>query len=129
MARSAVANGTIRPSRFVKLDTTAPGKVLECDADEKMYGISQSGTRRAPHDDTDDGNAAIVGENIQVFEADDVCWLEAGGTIAIDDRLESDNDGKGTTTTTDNEWVGAIALQSGVSGQLIKVKVIEPARY
>lgn len=129
MARSYVANGNIGPSRFVKLDTTAPGKVLEATTNDKMCGISQAGTRRAPQTGIDDGYAAIAGENIQVFEPGDVCWVEAGGTIAIDDRLEATTDGKAVTTTTDNDWVGAKALQSGVSGQLIKVEVLQVGRY
>lgn len=129
MARSAVANGNIRPSRFVKLDTTAVGKVLEADSAEKTWGISQSGTRRAPQTGIDDGYCAIAGENLQVFEPGDVCWLEAGGTIAIDDFLTPDADGCGVATTSDNALVGAKALQAGATGQLLKVQVIQSTRY
>lgn len=124
MPRSFVANGDIRPSRAVKLDTTAEGRVLEGNADDKLYGIAHESLRR--HDST---LAAQAGENITVYTEGDECHFEAGGTIAVDDRLECDNDGKATATTTDNNWIIAIARTAGVSGQLIRVQVVEPTRY
>lgn len=123
-----VANGNIKPSRAVRLDTTAEGKCLTGSAaNQKIIGISEEGTRRIG--DADDGFAAIAGENLRIYGPGSICWLHLGGTVAIDDRLECDSDGAGTTTTTDNQWVFARALQPGVSGQLIRVEVLPAARY
>lgn len=125
---SYVAGGNIAPSRFTE-HTATEGQVTQCGNTEKMNGVSQQGTRRTPHEDIDDGYAAISGENIRVYGPGEICWLEAGGTVAVDDRLGSDADGKGVATTSDNAWVGAKALTPAVSGQLCKVMVIEPHRY
>lgn len=128
MSRSYVANGDIRPSRAVKLDTTAEGRVLEANNNDKMCGISHESARRAQGESTE-LYAAIAGENLCVYEAGDECQAELAGTVAIDDMLECDNDGKLQTTTTDNDWIIAKALEGGVAGQLIRVKVIESRRY
>lgn len=129
MSRSYVATGNIAPSRAVKLSTTLPGKVTEADADEKCVGISGETVRRAPATGIDDGYHAIAGENCLVYTVGDECLAEVGGTVTIDDRLVPDADGKLITSTTDNEWIIAHALQSGVSGQLLKVVVVEAQRY
>jgi hypothetical protein len=120
---SFIANGNIRPSRFVKLDTTADGKVLECDAGEGVIGVSHESTRRTPYSSLDDGYAAIAGEQIEVYAHTSECLLELGGTVTRGDRLKADADGKGVSSSTDLDNWGAIALQSGVSGNLVKVKV------
>lgn len=120
---SLVAAGNIGSSRFVKLGT-AEGTVLQCGSAERPYGIAHEGGRRAPHPDiTDSGYAAISGENLRVYEEEETCLLEAGATIAYGDLLGSDTNGKGTPVTADEAFYGAIALEAGVSGQLLKVKV------
>lgn len=117
------ANGNIGPSRFVKMDTTYDGRVTQAGTAEKIIGVSQEGSRRAPGTPWDDGYAAIAGEDLKVYCQGAECLLELGGTVAPGDRLKSDSSGKGVVTTTDqNEW-GAIAMTAGVSGQLIKVRV------
>lgn len=121
-AYTMVAAGNIAPSRFVKLSTTANGRVAQCGSAEQIYGISQPGTRNTPYSSLDDGYAAIAGENLLVYGAPGArCLLELGGTVTRGDRLKSDTNGKGTTATT--EEYGAVALASGVSGQLIEVQI------
>ena len=122
---SFMANGSIAPSRFCKLDTTAEGKILQCGAGDKVIGISDRYTRRAPLDGWDDGFAAKAGEMLHVFgEFDcDYCWLETGAAVTRDDLLKADTNGKGISTTTENDELGAIALESaGGAGILIKVR-------
>lgn len=127
---SYVANGNIKPCRAVRLDTSAEGKVITGSAtNQKIIGVSQEGSRRAPGSDSDDGYCAKAGENVKVYGPGSRCLLALGGTVTIDDRLECDSDGAGVTTTTDNEAIFARALQSGVSGQQIMVEVIVAARY
>lgn len=121
---SKVAGGNIAPSRFVKLSTTE-GQVLQCGANEAVFGISQASTRRLALAGWDDGYAAVEGENINVIgPGDDVALLELGGTVAVGAYLKSNADGKGVTANTDKDQVGAQALQAGVAGDLIKVKPI-----
>lgn len=122
-----VANGTIRPSRFVKLDTTADGLVLECDAGDQVYGISGPGTRNTPLDGLDDGNHAIAGENCLIYgPPEKEVLLEIGtGGCSPGDRLASDADGKGVVATADE--YGAIASVMGVEGEVIPVQCVPPA--
>lgn len=124
MGQSFMANGDIYPCRFVELVTTAglTGRVTQCGAGEKVYGISQMGLRRDPYIETS-GRAAISGELIGVFDDGEECALELGGTVTQFDRLKADANGKGVVTVTDRDEYGAIALVSGVSGDQIKVKV------
>lgn len=116
------ASGNIYPARFVKFVTTSTGKVAECDAGEKVYGISQLGVRRDPYIETL-GRAAADGEPIMVFDDGEDCTLEIGGTVVPGDRLKSDADGKGVATTTNLDEYGAIAINGGSSGDQILVKV------
>ena len=121
MPQSLIATGDIFPSRFVKLSTTR-GKGTQAGAGERPVGISQRGTRRSEYVDTS-GKAAVVGEPVTVFDQGEECWLEIAGTIAVDGLIKSDADGKGVAAGSDADWVGAIALGGGVSGDLIPVKV------
>jgi len=121
-----VSTGNIVPSVFVKLSTTLDGKVTQCGAGDKIYGISQPGERNLPFTGLQDGFAAIAGENLRIYgpgEDKDVL-LRLGGTVAPGDRLKSDASGFGVITTTPADEVGAIAQQVGVSGQIIAVQPI-----
>lgn len=130
----AMANGDIHPNRFVKWDTTA-NRVLECGAGDKIAGISQKGTRNPPLSDgnwnVDDGLAAKAGGQLLVAgpgEHGMEVLLELGGTVTRGDRLKASTNGVGVSTTTNlDEW-GAIALKSGVSGDLIPVQVVFPSQ-
>lgn len=120
-----VANGNIAPSRFVKLDSTADNRALQCGANEAPWGISQPSTRRLALSGWDDGYAAIAGEMLTIAgPGDDEALLELGGTVAHGDHLKSDANGKGVAGNANLDKVGAIALQAGTSGKLIRVKPI-----
>jgi hypothetical protein len=118
---SKLAGGTIRPARFVKYGTSE-GTVLEADAAEQIFGVSQKEQRRLATF-LSDGNAAISGEIVGVHGPGEVCYLEIAGTITLGTRLKSDADGKGVGSVADDEEYGAVAEQSGVSGDLILVRV------
>lgn len=47
--------------------------------------------------------------------------VKIGGTVSIGDRLKSDSSGRGVTTTTSGDVTFGIALQAGVSGDIIEV--------
>lgn len=123
-SHTKVAAGNIKPMRFVKL-TTGDGKCLVCGAGDKVYGVSQKGTRRVPYSSLDDGYCAIAGEELQVYGPgeDPKPALVLGGTVAAGDRLKSDSDGAGVTTVTNLDEYGAIAMWAGVAGEIIEVEV------
>lgn len=126
-----VSGGTIRPSRFCKLSTAADQTFLEADANEACIGVSQDHTRDAPVPNADT-DAAEAGDPVSINPIGSVCLLELGGTVTRADELKSDADGKGVvraTTGTTLQNVGAIALESGVSGEFIKVLVFRTSIY
>lgn len=127
---SFVANGNIAPSRFVKMDATATGKVVAATSNtDFIFGISQQGTRNTPYSSLDDGYAAIAGENIRVYTDNEDCWVETGTvTTAITpgDHLTASTAGVAIRTVTDKDVYGAIALEPATaSGKLIKVRVVK----
>lgn len=123
MSWAMQATGNIAPSRFVKQATATDNRVTQCGAGDKIFGVSQAGTRRTPYSSLDDGYCAIANENLQVYGIGELCLLEIGGTVSPGDRLKADADGKGVATTTNlDEW-GAIAKVAGTSGMLIQVEV------
>lgn len=129
-SQSFMANGNIYPCRFVKLDTTAPFKILQAGANEAILGISQVGTKDPPGVSGSTAYAATAGVECQVFMAGSRTLLElpaAGCTTG--DRLGPDADGKGVVVTPGagtDYWVGALALQTFVAAGLCEVEVIGP---
>jgi hypothetical protein len=127
-----MANGNIYPFRFLKMDTTASTnfKVLQATANSKIRGISQVGTNYPPIVDpaiTVSGYAATAGQPVQIHGPGDVCLVEAGAPIAVDDYLKSDNDGKAVpiaTAGTTLQRYGARALEAAAAaGEKIHVQV------
>ncbi len=124
-----VAGGTIVMSRFVSALTTADRQVVQSTDGSSSHGdpitgVSQEGSRRTPYGALDDGNAAIVGEDISVFQLGDTCKLAYGGTVAAGDLLKSDVNGRGITAGTDGDNYGARAVEAGVSGEIHTVQVL-----
>lgn len=122
-----VAGGDIYPCRFVKLSTSDDFTVLQADANAEIIGVSQEGSRTPPLSDlVTDTKAAASGQSLKIFTDGDVCLLEAGGTITRGDLLKADANGKAVTVATTGTTIqnyGAIALQSGASGEKILVQV------
>ena len=130
MHGSRVANGNIPPSRLVKLDTTTQGRVVVAAATtDPIYGISGRYTRYPPYGALDDGNHAIAGENCEVYiNPETEVPLQVGGTVTAGDRLTATTGGKGVTTTNPQDETGIIALQNGVTDQVILVQIVGPQR-
>lgn len=125
---SKKCGGNVEPSRFVKLGTDDTVTHATSATADLIWGISQPHTRRLALSGWDDGYAGISGgPPINIFgPGDDACMLELVGTVTIGASLTCSTAGKGIATTTDKDHIGAIALQAGVSGDIIKVK---PIRY
>ncbi len=122
MAHSFLATTNITRATFVKLSTTV-GYVAPCGANERAYGIAMKGTRRSPYIISTD-YAAAVDEPLQVHdEPGEECSLVLGGTVAAGDYIKSHSDGTGLASTTDLDDIGAIAMQGGASGDIIKVQI------
>ena len=126
MSMTNVASGTILVSRFVKI--SGVGTVAQqSTAGDMCIGIAQDGGRAAPlpANTADPVEAAQSGESLDV-----ICpgegrepMLVLAATITVGDELMSDANGKGVAATT-TKYVGAIALESGVSGEAIRVRPV-----
>tara|TARA_Y100000310_G_scaffold199050_1_gene199035 strand:- start:5718 stop:6152 length:435 start_codon:yes stop_codon:yes gene_type:complete len=126
-----MANGNIRPLRFVKIDVSADEKGIQATDNSKIVGVSQPGTNFPPLNDshvTLDGMAAIAGETFQLYgEGDDGVLVEIGAAVVRGDYLKSDSVGRAVpiaTSGTTLQRYGAEALQSGAAaGEFIRVHV------
>lgn len=96
---------------FVKLHTTA-NQVVKCGAGEEMIGILQ--------------NAPESGEVAEVAGCDGYYgYLEVvDATVALNVKLKSDANGKGTIANADKEFFGAKAVQAGTTTlDIIEVQI------
>jgi len=123
-----MANGTIRPSRFVQLDSSAAHKGLEGSANCQIIGIAMPGSNYPPLSDLiTTPNAATVGQYFQMYGDGEVCLVEAGAAVTTGNRLKSDSVGRGVaiaTTGTTIQQFGAVALEdAAAAGELIRVAV------
>ncbi len=125
-----VAGGAIAPCRFVSMTATgaipADRTVFQSTAGagtegDSVSGVSQEGTRRFD----DATNAAIAGDQLCVHGLGDQCLLELGsGGATAGVLLKSDASGKGIAVTTDQDRVGAVALEAGAANTKILVQVV-----
>lgn len=114
--------GNIHPSRFVKLQSD--DTIVEAGAGDDVWAISGPSTRYQALAAIDDGFAGILGDGAIVCygPGDDECLLELGGTVTEGQNIKPSTAGVGIAATTDKDRVGAKALRSGVSGDLIRVR-------
>lgn len=113
------AGGTIRPHRFVKFGATE-NTLLECDAGEAAIGIAD---RIGSPPSVPAAIQAVEGERLD-YVLIGITDLELGGAVDQGEYLVSDADGKGVAYA-GSGWVGARALEGGVSGDLVRVKLID----
>lgn len=126
MSMNNVASGTILVSRFVKV--SGVGTVAQQSiAGAVCIGISQDGGRAAPlpANTADPVEAAQSGESLDVIRPGEgrEPMLLIAATLSAGDELMSDANGKGVAATT-TKYVCAIALESGVSGECIRVRPV-----
>ena len=125
-----VAGGTIRPSRIVKISTAADNTVLEsAAATSPNIGIAQQGTRRAPGTGDDDGNAALVDEQLGIYgPGSGLAPCQAGGTVVAGDAITSDGSALGIATTTEGNVVVGWSLEAAVTADIFAV-LTQPCFY
>lgn len=120
-----IANGNIKPGRFVKIDTTNSNRVVQAGAGDRIYGISKMGTRNIALSGLDDGYVAIAGEAVHIYgPGDPGVELVLGGTVTAGDFLKSDADGCGVVADTNLDDYGARTAVSGVATEQIPVEVL-----
>lgn len=127
---SLFPNGNIAVSTFVKLDTTTEGYCLQAGNHDPVFGIAGPETHTMAISiqgvSLEDGYAGVAGgPAIKIYGVGSTMVpLRIAGTTAIGDRLESDSNGYGAVTTSDQIKVGAIARQAGVANNIIAVDVV-----
>jgi hypothetical protein len=112
------ANGDIRPYRAVAPSGSGDNETGEANANNQCYGVCAGSTRRH-----DSANHAEDGDTVSL-QPGVVLMIECGGTITRGNSLKTDADGKAvevaTTGTTNQNHIG-IALESGASGEIIRM--------
>lgn len=117
-----IAGGTIYPSRFVMGDVNNAFTGLQATAGAGILGISHESTRNAPIPELTDSQPHVIsGEAIGLYEPNEICLLELGGSVDPFAFVKADSNGKGVAATGNDVNVGGVALQGGASGQLIQV--------
>lgn len=114
LTKSFVAEGAIAPYRFAKVGAADYGVLQGAAATDKIIGITT---------EVD----ASTGERTDVV-LEGIADLKLGGTVARGDLLTSDATGQGVAAapaTGANARIGAMAIISGVIGDIIPVKVIQ----
>lgn len=123
-----VARGAIAPFRFVKLDTSTENGCLQATDNSDIIGVAQGGTNKPEVSGLVSAQyAAEAGQPLRVSGVGSIAMLEVGGTVTPGQYLKSDSQGRGVpvaTTGTTIQNYGAIALQGGSSGSIIRVQVI-----
>lgn len=118
--------GTVNPSRFVKISVFQDNSVEQAGANDVTCGVSAEWSYNAPIPSATT-EAAPSGASVKVYDVGETCLLELGGSVSRGGRIKSDTDGKGVaiaTTGTTIQQIGAYALETGTSGQLIRVMVL-----
>lgn len=113
--RTFVATGNINPARFVKM--SGDFSVAQAGASDSPVGVSFDIARNATAT-----LAAVSGEGIGVYTEGAECWLQAGDTVTAGQLLIPDASGQGVPVS-GYVSLGAIALEGGASGELIRVQV------
>lgn len=127
-----VANGNVSPCRIITPVTGSTGGALAVQATgatQFPLGVSYEATRYPPNSAADDGLVAIATENLMYHGPLEVCNLKAGGTFNPNDLLVSDGSGQGIVydpTSDSAQWIAAMAIQGGVSGDFVEVWVLPP---
>ena len=120
-----LAGGNIYPCRFVTPDASNNTRVTQAVAGSPIAGISGSSTETAPLP----SNAtyhATSGNPCRVHGEGEQALLEYGDTITRGQYIVSDANGKGIPfdLTGKAHEHGAIALASGIAGDIRNVQVI-----
>jgi hypothetical protein len=120
-----LAGGTISPCRFVTPDASNDTRVTQAVAGSPIAGISGASTETPPTP-SNTSYHATTGNPCRVHGSGEQALLELGATVTRGQYLVSDANGKGIPfdlTGKAHEY-GAVALASGVAGDIRNVQVL-----
>ncbi len=121
-----VAGGTIAPSRFVKVSTSADHTILQCVANDVAYGISQVGTKSPPGvSGSNDAIAATANDNVQVYTFGDVAQILCAATLTSGVIVKPDANGEAVAASA-NDAASGLLIEAGANGTLALCKVLSP---
>ncbi len=121
-----VLDGPVSPSRFVTV--VGDFQVNQSQANQRVIGIAQPGSDKPPLSDLVSTNyaASDAGDSLTVYGPGEIAPLELGGTVVAGDLIKSDSVGRGVKSAVEGaspQNHGAIAMQGGSSGEIIRVLV------
>lgn len=123
-----VARGNIAPFRFVRVDTTTENGCVQAGDNTDVIGVAQGGTNKPEVSGLITAEyAAENGQPIRVAGVGAITLVEAGATVTPGQYLKSDANGRAVPVATSGTVIqnyGAIALQGGTAGSLIRVMVV-----
>jgi Uncharacterized conserved protein (DUF2190) len=109
LQKTFYAGAAVAANRIVKPGADDTKVVVGAAATDKLVGIS-------------DNIGGAINEPIDVI-LDGIALVKLGGTVAFGDLITSDATGQGVATTTAaNRYIGH-AMEGGVSGDLIGVRI------
>lgn len=114
LTKNYLAEGAISANRLVKVGAADYGVLQAAAVGDKIIGITTE-------------IDAASGERVDVVH-EGIADLKLGGTVARGDLLTSDATGQGVVAAPaggTNNRIGAMALISGVIGDIIPVKVMQ----
>lgn len=121
------ASADVCTCRFVKLDTSDVGSVIQgAAASDVCIGVSGVAEQLQPSIGGTTNVHALSGYSCQVYSVGQVAILEVGtGGLTVGDTVCSDSVGKGVTSSgTAGKTYYAIALETGVAGDRVRVLVV-----
>lgn len=130
---SKLCNGNVLPASFVKIDATAPQKVIACSAaTDYAYGVSQESAYLPPIPQQTGtqfaGTTASPPIRIYGPGTEDVLLVTGTGGFTAQDNITSDANGAGVTGAGGN-ICGAIALETQTTaGIFARVRVTDPRK-
>jgi hypothetical protein len=125
-----IANGNILPTSFVKIDPTTNFGVIQATAiTDAVIGVAQQGTYFPPGSQNADGLGAHQNQVIEIYGVGEESLLSITSTVTAGDYLKAGVNGVGVTLVktfsgTTPAYTGAVALESGVTGDWIRVLVL-----
>lgn len=124
-ARSFVANGDIYPARFCILDRSNKGRVIAANSTTILpEGISCVGTNAVPYGALDTGLLASANQTVGLHGIGEMrVLLTLNANCSYGDLLGPVSGGNGTPVTANASVYGAVALQAGVTGEMVEVEV------
>src|SRR5262249_14227360 len=109
------ASGDINPSRFVTVSGNFT--VAQSAGGDTPIGVAQLATKGF-----NATLAAASGDSVGVYGEGEECWLYIEDTITAGNKLKPNSSGNGVAASSTNVY-GAVALEGGTTGTLIRVSV------